>query len=233
LETKNLEFVYRFIPVHRLLEIMDSDKISFVRHGMWDDPLEGYFIKKYIELENDDPHPIKPLMKYSDYTDLRFFLCCTKNSEKDYQWSYYTPNKDGVRIKLSVSDLLNEAKKERCDIDVKPIRYENLREFINALTEFRNMSYQVVNDLLFYKRDEFIDEQEIRFLIQGSHDNNFLPVKIDPCKVIKELLFDPRMPSRSFGVYAEFVLKKWPQIKIEHSNLYDPDRSMKYIEHGI
>ncbi|GEM_PF-6071378 len=229
MKTRTPKFVYRFIPVHRLLEIIESNEISFIRHVMWEDPLEGYFVKQYIELVNNGLHPPLRPMKYSDYTDLRFFLCCTKNQEKDYQWRYYTPNKDGVRIKLSKLDLLNNAKKNY-DIDVKPVKYENLREFDNALNRFRKAPSQAVNNLLFYKRAEFIDEREIRFLIQTGHDSNVLPVKIDSCKVIQELLFDPRMSSRSFEVYAEFVLKKWPKIKIEHSNLYDPDRSIKYIE---
>lgn len=37
------------------------------------------------------------------------------------------------------------------------------------------------------------------------------------------------MEFKSFDVFAEFILKKWPKMKIEHSNLYDPDRAIKYM----
>jgi hypothetical protein len=87
-----------------------------------------------------------------------------------------------------------------------------------------------VNDLLFYKREEFTHEKEFRFLIQSSHSSDRLPVKIDPKKIIKEILFDPRMDQKVFDVYSKFILEKWPWIKIELSDLYDPDRAIKRDE---
>ena len=222
------KFVYRFLPIHRLLEIIDKNEMTFNRSKTWEDPLEGYFVKKYIELEKAEGDPWLKDKEYSNFESPKYFLCCTKNSERDYQWRYYTQNKEGVRLKLSVSDLLDIG--EKMGMRVDKIKYFKIKDFLKELQRFRKSSSQVINDLFFYKRYEFNDEREIRFLIQTGYGSNFLPVKIDPGKIIKELLFDPRMPSRLFEVFAAFVLKKWPKIKIEHSNLYDPDRSIKYIE---
>lgn len=229
MKNKVPRFVYRFIPIHRLLNIIGKNEITFSRNTRWTDPLEGYLVKKYVELENKDPYHSSRQQQYSNYVDLRFFLCCTKSREKDFQWKYYTPDKDGVRIKISTLDLFEHVKKNH-DIIVKPIKYLELKKFNQELTRFRKESSQVVNHLLFYKRGEFIDEKEIRFMIQEGHDDDELLVRIDPLKVVKEILFDPRMPSRSFEIFAEFISKKWPKTKIEHSNLYDPDRSIKYIK---
>ena len=84
------------------------------------------------------------------------------------------------------------------------------------------MPVQSVNDLFFYKRSEFSDEKESRFLIESSNGKNgFFRVNITS-NVIVGVMFDPRISISEYGLFSEMVLNKWPEVEVERSKLYDP-----------
>jgi hypothetical protein len=41
--------VYRYIPIHRLWEILANKKLYFMRNTKWEDPFEGFLLKQYCK----------------------------------------------------------------------------------------------------------------------------------------------------------------------------------------
>ena len=217
-EEINLEdYVYRYIPIHRFWEIMESKEIVFMRLRKFEDPFEGFLTKRLFKAAKED---------YDSWVKLRYFLCCTAHRERDHDWRNYTPNRDGVRLKISVNELKKSCKSHGnvC----KEIQYLTSKEVAELVKKLdRDIYSGKVDDLFFYKRTAFKDEKEFRFSIQTSHRKSFFGMKIEPEKAIRSLLFDPRMSSKVFELHKKFILSTWPYLKIGLSNLYDPERAIQ------
>jgi len=69
-----------------------------MKTSKWEDPFEG-FLFDYCVREFSQWH------KFSDLKTALFCLCLSTDSEKDQIWRAYTPNRDGVRMKLNLSAL--------------------------------------------------------------------------------------------------------------------------------
>ena len=210
-------FVYRFIPLYRLWEIIATNNIGFVRNSKWADPFEGYFAKILSEAEGRN---------YDSYARLKYFLCCTDLQETDFGWRIYTPNNDGVRLKISVDELKNAYAGITCQRINYAVDENEVRRVSENIHDFSGR----VNDWFFYKQVAYKHEQEIRFFIEKGHSADILPVPIDPLKIIDGLLFDPRMPLEVFELHKKFILDKWSGMNVELSSLYDPDRALKKPE---
>lgn len=208
--------VYRFIPIHRLWEIIAEEKLFFIRNSKWDDPFEGYLIKRWCEKRDE-------LDSFETYKKRRYFLCCTLGKDAEFFWRTYTPNKDGVRLEISKSELL----KVDPGIEFYPIKYgkkPNIQNLIDNLEE----DSKLLREWYFYKRVAFKYEDEVRFSIKDpSRNSEIHPISINLGKVIKSITFDPRMAPNVFKLHKKFLEKQLPGLKIFHSNLYDPERTFR------
>jgi hypothetical protein len=219
------EYFYRFISIHWFWEMLAKNEMAFISNDMWEDPWEGILVKKYMDSQG--------VREYKEHAAIRYFLCGTKEEhQKHHQWHDRPPSKYSVRLKISIRKL-----KESCakyGIVFRKIDYGDSNKLNEILKNFNGKSDQVVNDLFFYKRNEFSDEVESRFLITTGHgEDGLFRVEIDS-NIIVEVMFDPRISISEYELFTEMVLKKWPGIKVERSKLYDPpDGFVEYDKQGV
>ena len=148
-----------------------------------------------------------------------FFLCCTKDRDVEFFWRTYTPNRDGVRLELSVDYLLSEF----AFLKGASIRYEK-RNDISRLIRNIEASDVAISKYFYTKRHAFRTEYEYRFhLIRSDNEDDTFDLAIDPRKLIKRVVFDPRMSKEVFELHKKFIHAEIPSTKIYRSNLLDPE----------
>ena len=80
--------------------------------------------------------------------------------------------------------------------------------------------------LFFIKRYAFKPEEEIRFLLEDSTiRDDTVGVEIEPSRIIARVLFDPGMDHGTYEYHKQFIEEQFGILNIDHSSLYDPERS--------
>ena len=206
--------IYRYMPVHRLWQVLATKRLYFMRNSKWDDPFEGFLVKQYCTINNKD---------YGHLNANKFFLCCCRIEERDHLWQNYTPNKDGVLVKLNTKGLLAL----ESSIQYHPIKYPKRDEIKELLDQINKKQFQRdhILSLFFIKRFAFEPEKEIRFLLEDSTvKDDTVGVEIEPKRIIMNVLFDPRMDHDTYEYHREFIQDRFGISNISHSSLYDPER---------
>ncbi|MCX7010752.1 MAG: hypothetical protein NTY53_26505 [Kiritimatiellaeota bacterium] len=212
--TKN-KYIYRFIPIHRLWHILSSRQLYFLRNTKWDDPFEGFLVKRYCDIMGK---------KFSALNADKYFMCCTRRREKDHFWRNYTPNRDGVVLSLHRENLIHSDSRIVCR-DIKYPRIENLKAIVTEI-DSGNYAATKIPDLFFMKRYAFEDEVEVRLMIQDKKAlQDVVSVDIDPSRVIHEIMFDSRMDHVTYREHSEFIKTRFGHFRMSHSTLYNPERT--------
>lgn len=207
--------LYRYMPVHRLWQMLATKKIYFLRNTMWDDPFEAFLAKRYCISKSRDFNLLN-----SD----KYFLCCTTKRERDHFWRNYTPNKNGVMITLDIASLKGIRDGIIAEKMTYPVRNE-IRRILEKIAR-GTLTKAELTDLFFIKRKAFEDEAEYRLMIQGkSYKRDMVGVDFSPEKTITRILFDPRMDSRTFESHKLFINEQFGPFNVRHSKLYSPDEA--------
>jgi hypothetical protein len=207
--------VYRYIPVHRLWQILATRSLYFMRNSKWDDPFEGFLAKQYCSITNKN---------FFLLNAKKFFLCCCRIEERDHLWRNYTPNKDGVLVTFKTQELLAQQRQMEC----YPIKYPKRHEIEVLLKKINRgqLHKDQLLSLFFIKRRAFEPESEIRFLIEDSTaKDDIKEVDIEPNMIIERVLFDPRMDYETYKYHRQFIQDQFHILNIVRSSLYDPERS--------
>ena len=203
------------MPVHRLWQVLATRRLYFMRNSKWDDPFEGFLVKHYCKITGND---------FGRLNANKFFLCCCLIEERDHLWRNYTPNKDRVLVKLSTGELLALPGPIKC----YPIKYPKRDEIVELLDKIKKRQFHKnqLLSLFFIKRFAFEPEREIRFLLEDTTvKDDTVGVEIEPNRIIKNVLFDPRMDHDTYEYHREFIQDRFGISNISHSSLYDPERS--------
>ena len=104
--------LYRYLPIGRFIEMLETNEIGFPATTQWDDPFEGFLLSKYLKEW--------PRREYNGLEDSIYCLCFSKDMEKDQIWRSYIHHRKmaygskwryvilrNVLIIISFSDPLN------------------------------------------------------------------------------------------------------------------------------
>lgn len=216
------------MPVHRVKELFENKELVFLKPEAWKDPFENYLSKVSFIDSNGETHHI-------DYLNKVYGQCYSLGTETSLMWDAYTPNKDGVRIKIErdklISHLLSQkqyhAKSFKYD-KVTYIRYGDLITKMNndkdLIKLYKNQNSKLL-DFFFEKRYEYRDEREFRIMYDANNDyNNYgklLRIKISVPDLIDSVRFDPKMSEKECEeLKAYFKNKGMDGRKIQRSLLY-------------
>ena len=210
--------LYRYVPLHRLLEVLSLNKLTFMKTSKWEDPFEG-FLFDYCVREFPQWH------LFSGLKTSLFCLCLSTDTEKDQIWRAYTPNSDGVRMKLNLSALEPFLGP---DYILGNVCYRVVSTIKKLLREYRDEQAPCEDKLLklfFFKRKAFKSDQEVRMITtDASATGDVKSVEIDARAVIGEIMFDPRMDGKLYSSYKDLLKSdayRFPG-KIHQSELYSP-----------
>jgi hypothetical protein len=92
--------IYRIIGKDRLMELFQKEKNTLVHPSKWDDPYENFILKSKVRMKSGE-------VKAFDLHENVYGQCWSRHKASDAMWRIYSPNKDGIRIKTTISKLLS------------------------------------------------------------------------------------------------------------------------------
>jgi hypothetical protein len=207
-------FLYRTIRFDHLVQIFRDRQLYFSNPSQWDDPYETRL-----------NHPAFQTVAAQ---------CWCKHSVSDAMWRIYSPHQLGVRIKTTKDVLLEQLggsledsnryswRMDEVVYDPQRIIDDKLKALAESLQD-RN-DYAKVLDSLFWKRRAFVHEAEVRAVVFdkiAKQPITHVHVPIDPDRLIKSVLFDPRASKEMVDVYTHYLKNKLGyQGRISQSALY-------------
>lgn len=226
--------IYRVFPIERLLQIFDTYKLVLVRPHTWEDPFENYVFSKLVETAKNT----QERRFYEVYRKSLFGQCWSLTSESDAMWRIYSPNKMSVKVKTTISKLLETLQLQMNHVAemsayIAKVKYEEeekLEEIYNWLQgNFKGQSPEDILTLvetLIYKRPEYKHEDEVRIIYFesfGTPKEDHVLFDFDPIFHFDEIIFDPRMKDDLCETFTNIIREKFNYplaFKVEKSKLY-------------
>ncbi len=222
-------YIYRVMPVHRLFEIFHDNEIVLVNPIKWDDPFENLVLKDMIEGVFDNNPGAKVISKIFR-TDI-FGQCWTFHKETDAMWRIYSPDKQGVKVRCKVRNLLSSILDNNIDFEkgglfLGKVDYVPQKNLISLLKCTPDIYGADIAKTLLLKRREFKHEAEVRIIsTKGSGDIKKL--KIEPLKIFDEIIFDPRMNKHIYESYKKHIIASGYKKRVRQSLLYQLPKELK------
>ncbi len=220
--------IYRVMPVERLLQLINDKRNILVNPSKWDDPFENFFLKSKFSYNG--------MSVGVDQLESEIFgQCWTLNEqETDALWRIYSPNKDGVRLKSTLSNvitpLINQNQVDYYNkVYIGKVEYVHEGELENTMrnaiidsAKFIFNNGQMIINSLFIKREAFEHENEVRVIYRGKPNlvGGIHGYNINPHEFIQELLFDPRMDQNLYKRCSDHLAGKLTNCPIAQSTLY-------------
>jgi hypothetical protein len=207
--------LYRILNFHHVVQIFERGELHFAHPSSWADPYE-------TRLVHQDSHKI-------------FAQCWCSKGVSDAMWRIYSPNQLGIRISTSTRKLRQALEKEVArqgmmlrigDVNyMSPFKFdEKAKEIHSELAA--SFDLRKATDLLFVKREAFNHESEYRAIILAPNADRELveqglKIKVDPRKLIDNILIDPRAPDELSNALVFYFKEKIEFTKrVERSVLY-------------
>lgn len=223
--------IYRIMPIHRLLQLLELEELVLVKPKKWDDPFENALLSAL--LESADGSVATMAAKDSVYGQ-----CWTLHRETDAMWRIYSYEKNGARVSTTPRKVFNALKSHdpihwrlNCFIGkVKYLSKVNLLKELGSIDLLSTDGAGIAQSLL-YKRREFLHEKEVRIIYSASEQesrSDIFPFKIQPNDLIDKITFDPRMDNELAYAYQLAIEEKGYTGKITKSILYKPPAGLRF-----
>jgi hypothetical protein len=204
-------FLYRIMPVTRVKELFENEELVFLKPEAWKDPFENYLSKIVFEDSNG--------LKYNiNYLNKVYGQCYSLGTETSLMWDAYSPNSDGVRIKIEkdkLIDYLRTSTNYKGDsFYCEKVIYKRYGDFVSYMNDnvnlirlFRNQNSGLIK-YLFEKRYEYRDEREFRIMYDTNKDSEsygkLLRIKIPVLDIVDSVRFDPKMPEKDCSKLVDY-----------------------------
>jgi hypothetical protein len=200
-----------------------------VHPKLWEDPFENFILNSVILT----PDGTKAKVGFRDHV---FGQCWSLHRETDLMWRAYSPNKDAVKLKTTIGQLLNSlyahaGKHPTISCFIGKVRYlakVDIPEVFSRANILDSTGKGIAETLL-AKRWAFRGEKEIR-LIYLHNDNDpitdVFSYKIDPNALFSEAVLDPRMDQDAANKWTIRVKDAGYNGSLSQSDLYKPPENM-------
>jgi hypothetical protein len=224
--------VYRIMPISRVLQALQEEKLILVKPKKWDDPFENALLASVFETPAGEA--VTFAAKESVYGQ-----CWTLHRETDAMWRIYSGNKDGVRIMSTPRKLLaalqeSDPRLHKGSCFLGKVTYLPKAALLDRLGGVNLLSSDGsgVAESLLYKRREFAHEREVRLIYcgpDGQCDSDVYPFGIQPNDTFEKLTFDPRMDPELIAAYKLAFKDKRYIGKVTTSTLYKPPEGLVFL----
>ena len=136
--TKDPKFLYRYIPMKRLAEIIMTQSIPIPFPDNW-----------------NDQHDLNNALRLISPKKTIGIACFTEEWESSFHWELFA--KDGVRLAFYKKALNKRV--TGCGAKIGKVEYKSTKEYIKKITQ--------KEDLLFIKRIQYQHEQEWRIVCEA------------------------------------------------------------------
>ncbi len=193
--TKAQRFLYRIASLDRFVEALSSGENVLVSPSKWEDPFDGYILNAYGVLPGGAMVAFRLRNNY-------FGQCWSLHRETDLMWRAYSPQKDGVKLRVRADKLhdsldSNQRGSGNGQTFLGYVSYKRKPAFDETLRrgcDFGTPSESQARALL-VKRYGFRSEREVRLIAYAEHHSATglfrYPVKWND--LLDQAVLDPRM----------------------------------------
>lgn len=228
---ERLKPIYRYTDFGRVVRMFQKKEMVLVRPEKWDDPFENYLIDPEYRSATGG------ILRLS-YRHVMHGACWSKKYVSDAMWRIYSPDKISVRIKSTpeiIGECLEEALERypRSSWHIGKVKYLRQGEILKMASDLAHKILKSKNEReivaaksALFKRTSFSHEQEVRVFVIDRHSrskNGIIKIKIDPHKIVQNIMVDSRAPDEWLDVYSTFMKHELGfKGKISKSTLYRP-----------
>jgi Protein of unknown function (DUF2971) len=203
--------IYRIISLERLLEMFTTNKNTLVKPSLWPDTFENFILKSKVKLSSGQ------IVEYN-YHDRMYGQCWTLHNSSDAMWQIYSPNKESLRIKTTIGNLLDSIYKTHPDIPeakccVGKVQYLTSKELMrvaNSTFDDSGIAVENIFRSLLVKRKAFEHENEVRLLYEEWNDdfsNEIYSYQVGANRLISQIMVDPRRSHSEFKTLERIIRK--------------------------
>lgn len=203
--------LYRIMDFSRVVQLFERQELYFAHPTSWDDPFEQ-------RVKHQSSHAL-------------FAQCWCQIGISDAMWRIYSQNGMGVRISTTTKKLSMAVRAAIRPLgygwDCRQVEYLSQHDLGKRTKEIaselaREFNVQKAVNLLYLKREAFRHETEWRAAIycpEAEPDKVApgLSVKIDPHKLIDNILLDPRAPKELVDAFQFYF-----QVKLGYKRRVGP-----------
>jgi len=226
--------LYRILPLNFFLDLLMKKEISFSNVAkQWADPFENFLYSLDI-IYNGHPVTVDKLKEtvYGQSWSIA--------PESDAMWRIYSSAQDGVKIRVTVDNLMTQlwgtGSDARINLYCGKVQYlsgQQIQQWLLPKTVREALLEDEVNqktaNYALLKRMEFQHEQEARlvYIVEteshlAGQDRIFFP--IDPATLIEEVVLDPHLSDSAFQAFETQIRTAGYAGSVTRSTLYGPPR---------
>ncbi len=234
-ETELKQYVYRTISYDRLIELFATKLNTLVKPSLWEDTFENFILKSKLRDETGRQ------IEY-DIHNRMYGQCWTLEKSSDAMWRIYSSNKDGIRIRTTIDQLLDSLclgtiDRKKCVHCIGKVEYLSETELVKrakrTFTSHGEITFGKLFSSLLLKRRAFRHENEVRLMFcdwaEGAGENKLLRYDIDPHKLITQIMIDPRVSYEKFKLIEQDIRQRTAyQGEIKRSLLYRLPESLTF-----
>lgn len=146
-------FVYRYISLATLLDMVQTKSLNFVLPIVWDDPYENRYLELLIEAFDNENKNIAAI-----YENICFAQSWSYLDESDAMWRIYSYDNQSLRIRADLDDI-----EKLHNVFVEPVSYcDDAPDFKQLIKE--NNPSRLMLKAIAQKRKAFEHEKEVRLI---------------------------------------------------------------------
>lgn len=219
--------VYRIMPVIRLLDCFENNKLALVPPRKWDDPFENLLLSSKVMTSNGETGNSNP------FSESIYGQCWTTHRETDAMWRIYSHDKNGAKVRTTPRKLIealasSDSISGESNSFIGKVKYQTKKDLVNSLMSintFRTKNSDFAKSLM-YKRREFSHEKEVR-LVYTNGSGEIHSFKINPNQLFEEIVFDPRMDENLFMALKDAIIARGFKNRAGKSVLYKPPKNLR------
>lgn len=198
------EYIYRYLPMDRMLATLQKATLTFVNPDKWKDPFDNFLFKQTLRAGS------------TSFLKSLYCLCFTLNPHSQAYWENYSSDGFAARFKINTKNFINFLLSIKEPVWLGKMEYLYESKLVEKIKNIKGLKEAISrngpNDLFLkafhYKRMPFKYEEEIRILIKGQENPQGLrKYKIDIRGIIEEIRLDPRISKPEELAWKDYLKK--------------------------
>lgn len=215
------KYVYRFLPLERLLETLHNQQLAFVSPTKWNDPFDNFLFRQKETANNS-------------FLNRLYVMCFTHNPHSQAYWKTYSPNEHCARLRLRKEVLIKlmQSIPERAWLGKMKYEYESV--MVEKLQQTKGLKEslkkespdEVFLNTFHLKRKpfEYEDESRISILTLKENQRGLRKISFNPSELISQIYLDPRMGDHEVKAWKKYLEQF--KIPVQRSLLFK-DKNIK------
>lgn len=229
-------YLSKFMPIERALELLDTGKLWFANPECWNDPFESRFLTAKYTAKNS----LNTKAKRFPWKDKLFCCCFTENSTSEASWKAYGKDDMVVNLTFKRAEFIDVLCKSGYKVFFDKVEYKRTNDLRKRVTQIpfdpplkdSNFGSDEMNArLMLLKRVSFEYEKEFRAMIvkprAAKGEGIYLDLPTPLPSLIKDITFGPLVGDRIFSLLKDTLISKYGfnSSQIHQSELYKEGNS--------